>query len=239
MLTYQIEYGNISPSLNGRRDDVSKRRVNQVSDAQIVASYKKSYSAYEVSKELDVSTSTIYRVLARHGVPRVGLEYVYAIPTRSDRKYTGSTERVADLYEDGWSLRQIAKNIGFSTTTVRRILRDEGVEVIPWGARGDQASNWRGGRTEAGQGYWRVWVADDDPMVSMRTHHGYVLEHRLILARKLGRPLLRTETVHHIDGDKANNDPANLQLRHGRHGKNVVLCCLDCGSRNIGPAEID
>lgn len=36
--------------------------------------------------------------------------------------------------------------------------------------------------------------------------------HREIAAKKLGRPLLPEEVVHHIDGDKRNNDPRNLRV---------------------------
>ena len=72
-------------------------------------------------------------------------------------------------------------------------------------------------------------------MACMRLSDNYVLEHRLVMARKLGRPLLRTETVHHINGDRTDNRPDKfLELRQGRHGKHVVMICLDCGSHNIG-----
>jgi hypothetical protein len=42
------------------------------------------------------------------------------------------------------------------------------------------------------------------------TRKGYVLEHRLVMERELGRPLLRSETVRHKDGNPRNNAPANL-----------------------------
>lgn len=42
--------------------------------------------------------------------------------------------------------------------------------------------------------------------------NGYI--HRLIASKKIGRPLKSTEFVHHIDGDKTNNDINNLMVFH-------------------------
>lgn len=41
---------------------------------------------------------------------------------------------------------------------------------------------------------------------------GCMFQHRLVMERKLGRFLKRTERVHHIDEDVSNNDPDNLKL---------------------------
>ena len=38
------------------------------------------------------------------------------------------------------------------------------------------------------------------------------LEHRLVMAQLLGRALENDESVHHKDGNRLNNDPANLEL---------------------------
>jgi hypothetical protein len=47
-------------------------------------------------------------------------------------------------------------------------------------------------------------------------------EHRVVMEQMIGRSLRAGEVVHHIDGNKLNNDPANLQLfasqaEHARH----------------------
>lgn len=45
---------------------------------------------------------------------------------------------------------------------------------------------------------------------------GYVYEHRIIMERKLGRPLRTDEIIHHIDGDTYNNNINNLRLLDGQ-----------------------
>ena len=46
----------------------------------------------------------------------------------------------------------------------------------------------------------------------MARKDGYIMEHRLIMANRIGRLMSRTEVVHHLDHDPLNNDPMNLEL---------------------------
>ena len=48
--------------------------------------------------------------------------------------------------------------------------------------------------------------------MEIKTESGFVFEHVYVMEQKLGRKIEKGYVVHHIDYDKTNNDPANLQL---------------------------
>lgn len=105
--------------------------------------------------------------------------------------------------------------------------------------RGENHHAWKGGRHPNLRGYIQVSVNDNHPLASMRaTEAHYVLEHRLVMAEALGRPLESHETVHHINGVRDDNRLENLQLRIGNHGAGVVMTCRDCGSHNVASSPL-
>ena len=80
---------------------------------------------------------------------------------------------------------------------------------------GSRNPAWKGGVT-----YWRKagnyppikYVRAPEWALPMARKDGYIMEHRLIMARMAGRLLTRQEVVHHRDHEPTNNAPSNLEL---------------------------
>lgn len=56
------------------------------------------------------------------------------------------------------------------------------------------------------EGYRKIWV-----------NHKQVLEHRYVMEQHLGRKLLKNEEVHHINGNRSDNQLGNLELWSTSH----------------------
>ena len=75
-----------------------------------------------------------------------------------------------------------------------------------WGKK-EKHYNWKGGRTVS---RGRVFIyKPDHPYCD---HHGYVMEHRLVMEEKIGRVLLPSEKVHHLNKKTTDNRIVNLML---------------------------
>ena len=102
-----------------------------------------------------------------------------------------------------------AELLGVSKSCVERTCKRLGLQTQRTGPRGGSGHpNWKGEPVDVG-GYLHKWVGTDHPMATKR---GYVAIHRLKMSEKIGRPLKRSEVVHHIDGNPKNNEIENLML---------------------------
>lgn len=94
---------------------------------------------------------------------------------------------------------------------------------------GSANPNWRGGRPTFKTGY--VYILDHTH--PNKDNRGYVPEHVWVMTKHLGRPLIKSEIVHHINGIKNDNRIENLILmtravhmahHKPRKGKNFTHC---------------
>lgn len=75
-------------------------------------------------------------------------------------------------------------------------------------SRRNRHYNWKGGRFVGQKGYVYI-LMPEHPRARMG---GYVCEHILVAEKKLGRPLRPDEITHHLNEDKTDNRPENIEV---------------------------
>lgn len=96
---------------------------------------------------------------------------------------------------------------------------------------GNKSSSWKGGRFIARNGYVYKY-APDHPN---KTKLGYVMEHRMIVESVIDGLLADTVDVHHVDGNRSNNNKSNLVACENR-AYHMVLHQRDRAYKNCGNA---
>ena len=101
-------------------------------------------------------------------------------------------QRAVEMYSSGMHSREVAKTLGIGTTTVLRWARAAGV------IRTVSEALFTGGTIKA------------DGYLAVKRKGRQIRLHREIAEAILARPLSRTEVVHHVNGCRSDNRPANL-----------------------------
>ena len=110
--------------------------------------------------------------------------------------------------------------------------------------KGKNHSKWNGGRIVTPFGYILKYSPSHPHKNKMGK--GYVLEHRLVMEKKIGRYLKKKEVIHHINGIKDDNRIENLVLttksEHVAHHKHLEGCSDEARKKhkkNFENFEID
>jgi len=89
-------------------------------------------------------------------------------------------------------------------------LKENGVTIRK--QKGENHHSWKGGRIIKGDGYYGIWKPEHE----RADNQGYVYEHTLIYEKNKGVLPNKNEVLHHIDGNKLNNEFSNLYLCNNR-----------------------
>ncbi len=191
-----------------RRHGVESRKATTRPWAQekvqrLIVEYESGKTVAQVSRENGLRTATVLRYLREAGVE---IRYFWS---ESD------LTRLVQMYEAGATVMQCAREFDRDHHSVLFQLRKQGAKMRRQHfVSGKDHHMWNGGRCRNG-GY--VYIKS--PGHPHAEIHGYVLEHRLVMEKHVGRYLLPGEVVHHKNKKKDDNRIENLELfaSNGEH----------------------
>ena len=195
--------------------------------------FEQKLSSTQIAPLVGMSQSGVSYYLRSHGfVPRTrGEATKIAIRIYGRQNKNIDRQQVVKMYvEDKMTAADIGKKVGLTAGAIYSILKVRGVKTrsfkeahytkYPLGRKGDLAANWQGGIRRVGKS--RAYVGIYNPAHPYASKDSYVMEHRLVMEKHLGRYLTPIEVVNHINGVKDDNRLENLQLLpdRGTHTRN-------------------
>ena len=150
-----------------------------------------------ISISLGMDYGTVRRRLVTAGVR---IEKRHAWNRRDDIP----VDRLMELYNSGMGCNALGRMFRIHESSIADRLRAAGCTMRPASyppRHGADNPAWKGGRSKLPTGYVLAYVGSGKK-------HRY--EHRVVMERVLGRPLKRSEHVHHLNGIRDDNRPSNL-----------------------------
>ncbi len=219
------------------RSGVKKRglhlkRLTPDKQLELIELYKNGESAENLKEKFGISDYVMREIVRENGVkirPKGGPSY--------RMKDVNLAKECIEMWKNGYTQTQIGAIKNLNQRTVSKLIKTyiDKDEYVKLSGRNLRFSE---GRIKQSDGYMAVSIDKDNPYFCMSYSGGYVLEHRYVMAKHIGRPLERKETVHHLNGDRSDNRIENLQLMSGGHPKGQKFVCCDCGSHNVKSVEI-
>lgn len=109
-------------------------------------------------------------------------------------------------------IKKSLKGHGFSSETLNK-MRDNHADFT-----GNKNPRWKGGSYIDKNGYKFIY-STEHPMKNLK---GYVREHLLVLSNHT--EVFKSSIIHHIDGNKLNNNISNLMIMNGNAAHRRIHC---------------
>ena len=139
------------------------------------------------------------------------------LPNVSNCRHPDLVLMVRDMAASGLYSKEIGDRLGLTPKAIQKIFRRYNFPSLHniCAPRLEERHDWK-----HGQKIMKGYIYQRSPNHPHGTKHGcFVALHRLVVERKLGRYLLPSEVVDHIDGNIQNNHPENLRVfsSNGEH----------------------
>lgn len=200
---------------------------NKETEEKIAKEYIDGNSASILGTKYGCSLKTILNIVNRHGLESKPRGNSYKELSEDNKKI------IEQMWDKGCSRNEILECINVGHEILDRWLIEIGKNPKNRFATRENHPMWKGGKRINGHGYVEILLSKDDPFYCMTNSIDYVLEHRYVMAKHLNKVLYKCHSIHHIDGNRANNNINNLELRTGSHPSGITCICNKCGSKNI------